>query len=94
MPLPPLRCVDGATISSQASQAYVQAVPLANVDAAQSLLPPGESENPEAASFDVNVDGWVRGKLHSAPLTRPAVERFVATRRVLSTTPQCEQSDH
>ncbi len=43
--VPPLACTDGATVFSQGAQAYVQWVPLADVDQAQSLLPPGQCEH-------------------------------------------------
>ena len=84
LPLPPLSCVDGATVFSQAAQAYVQWVPLANVDEARSLLPPGSAESPENVMRTANVEGWVRGELHPAPLSRMAVERIATTRRTLT----------
>jgi acyl-homoserine lactone acylase PvdQ len=81
--VPALRCVDGATVFSQAAQAYVQWVPLGEVDAAQSLLPPGASEWPNSPMRTVNVNDWAKGQLHPAPLTREAVQRVAASRQTL-----------
>lgn len=81
--MPPLPCTDGATISSQAAEAYVQWVPLHDVDQAQSILPPGQSELPDSPSRLVNVELWKTGKLHPAPLSRRAVEQIAETRRTL-----------
>ena len=83
MNLPALRCVDGATVFSQAAQAYVQWVPLAAVDTAQSLLPPGSSERPDDPMRTVNVEGWAKGELHPAPISREAVERFAKDGKTL-----------
>jgi acyl-homoserine lactone acylase PvdQ len=78
---PPLECVDGATVFSQAAQAYVQWVPLAHVDDARSLLPPGPTESPDSPTYTVNVEAWVKGKLHPAPLSREALEPFIRSRK-------------
>ncbi len=83
MPMPPLACVDRATVFSQAGQAYVQWVPLANVDQARSLCPPGQSELPDSPTRTVNVDGWVHGRLHAAPLSRAALEPLITSRHKL-----------
>ena len=74
--MPPLPCTDGATISSQGAEAYVQWVPLHDVDRARSILPPGQSELPDSPTRLVNVELWTAGKLHPAPLSREAVERI------------------
>jgi penicillin amidase len=79
--LPPLDCIDGGTIRSQAAQSYTQFVPLHDVDAALSLLPPGQSERPDDPSRTGATDLWARGRLHPAPLSREAVER-IAVRRI------------
>ncbi len=83
LPVPALRCVDGATIFSQAAQAYVQWVPLADVDSARSLLPPGPSEDSGSEMRTVNMANWQRGELHSAPLSRQAVANVMAGQQVL-----------
>jgi penicillin amidase len=83
IPTPPLPCTDGATISSQAAEAYVQWVPLHDVDRARSILPPGQSELPESPARLVNLELWTAGKLHPAPLSRQAVERIAETRLTL-----------
>ncbi len=81
--LPALRCVDGATIFSQAAQAYVQWVPLEAVDEAASLLPPGPSEDPDSPQRTVNVEAWQEGLLHPAPLSRSAVEAIAVSQELL-----------
>jgi len=83
MSCPPLLCVDGATVFSQAAQAYVQWVPLQEVDQARSLLPPGPSERPGDPMRTVNVDAWARGRLNPAPLDRHAVEKLARSSTVL-----------
>ncbi len=82
--MPELPCVDGATVFSQAAQAYVQWVPMAHVDDAESLLPPGSSEIPGSPQRLKNVDAWARGELHPAPLSREAVDRVTVERLRLS----------
>lgn len=81
---PDLTCVDGATIFSQGAEAYVQWVPLAFVDKARSILPPGQSEVPDDPMRTVNVPDWVDGKLHPAPLSREAVEKHAVKRQTLT----------
>lgn len=81
--MPALECVDGGTIRSQAAQSYTQYVPLDDVDAALSLLPPGHSDRPEAPEHRSTWELWAQGRLHPAPLTRPAVERITARRQRL-----------
>jgi acyl-homoserine lactone acylase PvdQ len=83
MSFPALQCVDGATVFSQAAQAYVQWVPLAEIDTARSLLPPGSSEWPDDPMRTVNVKGWAKGELHPAPITRAAVQRFAKQTKML-----------
>ncbi len=83
LPMPRLACTDGATVFSQAAQAYVQWVPLDNVDGAKSLLPPGQSERADDPSRTVNVDYWSKGRLHAAPITREAVEAVMAGKTAL-----------
>jgi hypothetical protein len=83
LPIPHLACTDGATVFSQAAQAYVQWVPLHDVDGARSLLPPGQSERPDSPFRTINMEGWRKGELHAAPITRQAVEAVVASRKTL-----------
>ncbi len=82
--VPALRCVDVGTILSQSGQAYSQWVPLADVDAAGSILPIGPSERPGSPMRTVNYDGWVKDELHAAPLSRGAVEKYARSKTVLS----------
>ncbi len=81
--VPALICPDGATVFSQGAQAYVQWVPLARVDNARSLLPPGPSERPDDPMRTVNVQAWARGELNPAPLSREAVQRITQSKQVL-----------
>ena len=80
---PPLRCVDGQTILSQAAEAYTQWVPLGDVDAALSILPIGSSERPDSPMRTVNRETWARGELHPAPLSRELVEQYAQSKTVL-----------
>ncbi len=84
MTWPGLTCIDGQTIKSQTAQSYTQYVPLHDVDAAMSLLPPGNSERTDSPLHDNMVPLWQAGKLHPAPLSRAAVERVAAGRTVLA----------
>ena len=77
---PALDCVDGGTIRSQAAQSYTHYVPLHDVDAALSLLPPGQSERIDDPARTGTMDLWSRGELHPAPLSRAAVERITVRR--------------
>jgi penicillin amidase len=81
---PAIRCPDGATILSQTAQAYSQWVPLGDVDAALSNLPVGSSERPGDPMRTVNYESWASGRLHPAPLSRQAVERYARSRATLS----------
>jgi hypothetical protein len=83
LPVPHLACTDGATVFSQGAQAYVQWVPLHDVDGAKSLLPPGQSERPDSPTRTINMEGWGKGELHAAPITRPAIEAVVESRKTL-----------
>lgn len=78
--IPALTCVDGGTIRSQAGQSYTQFVPLHDVDAAQSLLPPGQSELPDSPWHLSAVELWRKGQLHPAPLSRRAVDRVTTSK--------------
>jgi len=85
---PALACTDGATVFSQGAQAYVQWVPLADVNLARSLLPPGQSERPDCRSRDVNVEAWVNGELHPAPLNRRKVVELAVSTTLLQPSTQ------
>jgi penicillin amidase len=82
--VPDLACVDGGTIKSQAAQSYTHYVPLDDVDAAMSLLPPGHSERPDDPLRTSTLGLWGSGRLHPAPLSRAAVDRIAAGSVVLS----------
>ncbi len=80
---PALLCSDGGTMLSQTAQAYSQWVPLHDVDAAMSLLPPGISERPDSPMRTSCVELWQSGTLHPAPLSREAVEEYAAEQRTM-----------
>jgi len=81
---PALACVDAGTIRSQGGQSYTQYVPLHDVDASLSVLPPGHGDRAADPHRTSTMDLWATGKLHPAPLSRKAVEKIAATTRVLS----------
>lgn len=80
---PPLTTVDGGTIRSQAGQSYTQYVPLHDVDAAMSVLPPGHGERADDPMRASTIKLWEAGKLHAAPLSRGAVEKIAVGRKEL-----------
>jgi hypothetical protein len=77
---PALACIDAGTIRSQAAQSYTQFVPLHDIDAALSLLPPGHGEQPNDPARTATRALWATGQLHAAPLSREAVERIAVSR--------------
>jgi len=84
MTYPALTCVDGGTIKSQAAQSYTQYVPLHDVDAAMTVLPPGHSDRRTGPLRASTTTLWQGGKLHAAPLSRKAVNRIAASTVMLS----------
>lgn len=69
---PPLTCLDTGTIWSQPGNLYSQIVDLADVDRSRSMIAPGNAED---SPYRTNqVDLWVRGTMHPAPLSRAKVE--------------------
>jgi penicillin G amidase len=84
LPSSPISCLDGQTIHCQSSQSYTQYVPLEDADRAQSICPIGRSDRPGSDYRTSTSVLWGQGKLHPAPLTRPAVEKITAQRRLLS----------
>lgn len=81
---PALSRVDGGTIGCQTAQSYTQWVPLHDPDLALSILPIGQSERPEHASRTSTLDLWSESRLHPAPLSRAAVEKWAISRRILA----------
>lgn len=80
---PPLACVDGQTIKSQAAQSYTQWVPLNDVDAAMTICPIGHSDRSDSPWRVSTMKLWGEARLHSAPLGRKAVDKIVTHRVVL-----------
>ena len=73
------------TIWSQTGNSYTQIVDLSDVDASKSVLPPGVSEDPASPHFADQVDLWVAGDVHPAPLSREAVEKVKVSETTLDT---------
>jgi hypothetical protein len=69
---PPLTCLDTGTIWSQPGNIYSQIVNLADVDNSRSMIAPGDAEDGPFRTNQVNL--WVRGTMHPAPLSRAKVE--------------------
>jgi penicillin G amidase len=76
IPVPSLSCIENGTVFSLEQQAYMQWVPLQNVDQALSLLPIGQEEQPGSPFRKNHASAWTSGELHPAPLTRTSVEKF------------------
>jgi penicillin G amidase len=72
-----------ATIWSQRGNSYSQIVNMAEVDSSWSMIPPGNSEVPTSGHFDDQVDMWVKGEMHPAPLSLIAVESHKESERTL-----------
>ncbi len=88
IPVPHLKTYDGSTILSQRAQAYTQFVPLHDVDAALSILPPGTSEDPASPFQFSTYAHWSQGKLHPAPLSREASNAIMVSVKNLLETPR------
>lgn len=75
---PPLTCLDTGTIWSQPGNIYSQIVDLSDIDNSRSMCAPGNAED---GPFRTNqVDLWVRGTTHPAPLSRARIEALGNTR--------------
>lgn len=83
--VPRLETYDGSTILSQRAQAYTQFVPLHDVDAALSILPPGTSEDQLSPFRFSTYADWSQGKLHPAPLSRQATDAIMVSYKDLTT---------
>ncbi len=81
---PPITCVDGATIKSQAGQCYTQYVPLHDPDSARTILPVGNSERLDSPHRTDTTTMWASGRLRPAPLSREAVDKIAASRVTLT----------
>lgn len=86
--VPHLRTYDGSTILSQRAQTYTQFVPLHEIDASLSILPPGTSEDPASPFRFSTLADWSQGKLHPAPLSRAASEAIMVSLNDLTETPE------
>ena len=80
---PPLTCLDQGTIWSQPGNMYTHIVDLADVDNSRSMCAPGNAED-AAGPFRANqMDIWVQGTTHAAPLSRDKVEAITVMRTPL-----------
>ncbi len=77
--LPLLGTTDGSTVISQKHQSYTQYVPLHDPDQALTILPFGNSDNPKSPFRFSTYGDWAQGKLHPAPLSRSAVEKYLVS---------------
>ena len=82
--VPLLITVDRSTILSQKSQAYTQFVSLHDTDQALSILPIGNSDNPNSSYRFSTYGGWAKGQLHPAPLSRSAVNKLALFHELLA----------
>ena len=84
---PPLTCLDQGTIWSQPGNIYTQIVDLADVDNSRCMSAPGNAED-AAGSFRANqLDIWVHGTTHAAPLSRDKIEAITLMRTTLKPRP-------
>ena len=81
---PPLTCLDQGTIWSQPGNLYTQIVDLSDVDNSRCMIAPGNAED-AASGFRANqIDIWVQGTTHAAPLSRDKIEALTVTRTTLT----------
>ncbi|MBE7501708.1 MAG: penicillin acylase family protein [Verrucomicrobiales bacterium] len=79
---PPLTCLDQGTVWSQPGNLYSQIVDLADVDRSRSMMAPGNAED---GPYRTNqIDLWVKGTLHAAPLSRAKIEALGGSRTSLT----------
>jgi penicillin amidase len=81
---PPLTCGYVGTIWSQHGNSYTQIVDLADVDNSRSVLPPGVTEDAASPYHAAQMDVWVKGTTHPAPLSRGRVEAVLGSRIALT----------
>jgi hypothetical protein len=80
-------CGQTQTVWSQIGNSYTQIVDLSDIDNSRTILPPGVSEDPESPFYLSQVDLWLKGTTHPAPLSRDKVDAIAASRQTLSTRP-------
>ena len=80
---PPLKAKYLNLLCSQGGATYVQIVDLADLDRSLSLMPPGISEDPRNPHFKDQMGYWVDMRLHSAPLSREAIEALKESSKVI-----------
>jgi hypothetical protein len=79
----PLSCGQGGTIWSQLGNSYSQIVDLADLDNSRSLLPPGNSEDPDSPFHTDQMTLWAEGGTHPAPLSYRQVQNVMTSRIIL-----------
>jgi len=80
---PSLPCPQVGTIWSQAGNSYTQIVDLADIDSSRTILPPGISEDPASPFHKDQIEMWVAGTTHPAPLSRNRVEEIAVSYSIL-----------
>jgi uncharacterized protein (TIGR03437 family) len=79
-----LACGQVGTIWSQLGNSYTQIVDLADVDNSRTVLPPGNSEDAASPHHTDQMDLWVRGTTHPAPLARQKVQEIAESTLTLA----------
>ncbi len=81
---PALACGQVGTIWSQPGNSFTQIVDLGDVDNSRTILPPGISEDPASPHRTDQMDLWVKGTTHPAPLSRQRVMEIAASTLTLA----------
>ena len=71
---PVMECADGGTVWSQIGETYTQFVDLGAIDDAQSIMPPGNTEDTAAEAATSQAAGWISGEYKTAPLSANAID--------------------
>ncbi|NUQ35134.1 MAG: penicillin acylase family protein [Planctomycetaceae bacterium] len=80
---PNLTVLDGGCIGCQRAQSYTHFIPLHDVDSAMSILPIDNGDRFDVETRLCTYKLWEEKKLHPAPLSRKAVEKYVKERVTL-----------
>ncbi|MEM9456625.1 MAG: penicillin acylase family protein [Myxococcota bacterium] len=80
---PTLACADGNTVWSQRGETFTQFVDLADPDGSRTVLPPGNSGDPDAAAHTSQLDAWAHGQLKPTALSVDGIETLAVSFEVL-----------
>jgi penicillin G amidase len=84
---PPLTCLDQGTIWSQPGNLYTQIVDLSDVDNSRCMNAPGNSEDAASSFRTSQMEIWVQGTTHAAPLARDKVEAIAVQHTTIEARP-------